>query len=54
MRKGLGHGSIGLKGNGCSQLKVMQVRDAHEDRELEGTLKRLGVENGKRKRLRAK
>jgi len=43
MRKGLGHGITGHKGNGWSQQKVMQVRDAHEDRELEGTLKWLGV-----------
>lgn len=48
MRNGLGHGSAGHKRNGCSQLKVIPVRDAHEDSELEGTLKRLGVENGKR------
>lgn len=51
MTKGLGHGlalGAGYEGNGCSQLNIMPVRDAHEDNELEGTLKCLRVEDGKR------
>lgn len=37
------HGSTEDKGKGCSQLEV-------SDSELEGILKRLKVENGKRRR----